>query len=65
MYIKSSGNYIHDIGLVINPFGRGGEGATPDAKCCENSVTDILEIKCPYSVRVMSMDEACEKRGFL
>lgn len=24
MYRKSSGNYIHDIGLVINPFGRVG-----------------------------------------
>lgn len=63
MYIKSSGNHIHDIGLVINPLFPF-LGATPDAKFSENSVTGILEIKSPYSVRDMSMDEACKKQDF-
>lgn len=46
MYIKSSGNLMHDIGLVINPL-FSFWGATPDAKFCENSETGIFEIKMP------------------
>ena len=63
MYIKKSGNHIHDVGLVINPIFPF-LGATPDAKVCENAITGIIEIKCPYSVRDSSIEEACEKRDF-
>ncbi|XP_033755205.1 uncharacterized protein LOC117338114 [Pecten maximus] len=58
MYIKQSGNHIHDIGLVINPklpF----IGATPDAIVCDKMVTGLVEIKCPYSVRDMTIEDAC------
>lgn len=63
MYIKSSGNHIHDVGLVVNPLFPF-LGATPDAKICEKSLTGILEIKCPYSVRDSTLLEACENQTF-
>lgn len=58
MYIKQTGNHIHDIGLVVNPdlpF----LGASPDAIVCDNMVTGLVEIKCPYSVRDMTIEDAC------
>lgn len=58
---------MHDIGLVINPlFSFFFLDATSDARLhvYENSVTGILEIKYPYSMRDMSMDEACENQFF-
>lgn len=63
MYIKSSGNHIHDVGLVVNPLFPF-LGATPDAKICEKCVTGILEIKCPYSVRDSTLQEACANNAF-
>ena len=62
MYIKKTGNHIHDVGLVVNPefpF----LGATPDGIVCEASETGIIEVKCPYSVRDLTLTMACEKRG--
>lgn len=57
-YIKTTGNHIHDCGLVVNhnlPF----LGATPDAKVCYKGITGIIEVKCPYSARDLKIDNAC------
>lgn len=62
MYIRNRGNHLHEVGLIVNPdlpF----LGATPDGIMCEKSTTAIIEIKCPYSVRDMSICEACETRN--
>ena len=62
MYIKQTGNHIHDIGLIVNPaipF----LGATPDAIVCDKSDTGLVEIKCPYSVRDMTLNDACNNRA--
>lgn len=57
--LKSATNsHIHDCGLIINnecPF----LAATPDAKVCEGNECGILEIKCPYVARDMTIEEAC------
>ena len=36
-------------------------GATPDAKLCDNGESGIVEIKCPYSARNYTISEACDK----
>lgn len=62
MYIRNKGNHLHEVGLIVNPdlpF----LGATPDGIMCEKSTTAIIEIKCQYSVRDMSICEACETRN--
>ena len=45
-----------NFGLII--------GATPDGKACEDGTTGIVEVKCPYSVRDMTIHEACSVPGF-
>lgn len=62
MYIRNTNNHLHEKGFIVNPdlpF----LGATPDGIMCEKSTTAIIEIKCPYSVRDMSICEACETRN--
>lgn len=62
MYIRNTVNHLHEVGLIVNPdlpF----LGATPDGIMCEKSTTAIIEIKCLYSVRDMSICEACETRN--
>lgn len=62
-YIKKTGNHVHECGFVINwriPF----IGATPDGKVCEDGTTGIVEVKCPYSARDMTVREACSVPGF-
>jgi len=49
--------HIHDCGLVINKefiF----LGATPDGKVCENGKCGIIEIKCPYTARNYTIEQA-------
>lgn len=51
--------HFHECGLVVNnefPF----LGASPDGLVCENGETGLLEIKCPYTARNMTVSEACE-----
>lgn len=59
-YLKQNKSvHIHECGLVVNnefPF----LGASPDGLICENGVSGLLEIKCPYSARNMTVAEACE-----
>lgn len=62
-YVSMSGHHVHDCGLVVNaeyPY----IGATPDGKVCDNGQTGILEIKCPYSQRDNSIDEAVHGADF-
>ena len=55
--------HIHECGLVIiNEFNF--LGASPDGKVCDNGETGILEVKCPYSARNLTIEEACALRGF-
>lgn len=59
MYAKSQKVHVHDCGLVINPdfpF----LGASPDGKVCDQNQTGILEIKCPYSARDKTVQEAVD-----
>ena len=53
-------SHIHDCGFVVNnefPF----LGATPDGKVCHNGKVGLVEIKCPYSARDLTVQEACEQ----
>lgn len=57
MYAKSNKVHVHKCGLVVHPdipF----LGASPDGKVCDKKVTGILEIKCPYSIRGETIDQA-------
>lgn len=52
--------HVHECGLVINnefPY----LAATPDGKVCDKGESGILEIKCPFVARQMTIIEACNK----
>ncbi|KAK7489166.1 hypothetical protein BaRGS_00019544 [Batillaria attramentaria] len=52
--------HLHDCGFVVNPqFSF--IGATPDAKVCCKGVTGIVEVKCPYSARDMTVGQAVQQ----
>ncbi|KAJ8310076.1 LOW QUALITY PROTEIN: hypothetical protein KUTeg_011941 [Tegillarca granosa] len=56
--LKKTNHHAHDIELIINPeFPY--LGATPDGKVCDKGESGILEIECPYTVRDMTLSEAC------
>lgn len=62
-YINKTGNHVHECGFVINwkfPF----IGASPDSKVCEDGATGIVEVKCPYSARDITVREACGNPAF-
>lgn len=62
-YIKKTGNHVHECGLVVNgkfPF----LGASPDGKVCEDGTSGLLEVKCPYSARDLTINDACMIAGF-
>ncbi|VDI66711.1 Hypothetical predicted protein [Mytilus galloprovincialis] len=54
---KYKDNHLYDCGLVVNP-GFSFLGATPDGKLCSNGTIEIIEIKCPYAVRDLYIEEA-------
>ncbi|CAC5412409.1 unnamed protein product [Mytilus coruscus] len=63
LYVQTAGHHVHDCGFVINPrypF----IGATPDAKICDNGVTGIMEIKCPFSQRENLITDAMQGADF-
>lgn len=65
VYLKKfPAHHLHDCGLVVNPdFSF--LGASPDGKICIEGKTGIIEIKCPFLARNMSIPEACDKvKGF-
>ena len=49
--------HIHECGFVVNDSYKF-LGATPDGKVCDGSICGILEIKCPFKARHMSIREA-------
>jgi hypothetical protein len=57
---KFQERHIHDCGLVINPrfpF----LAASPDGKVCLEGETGVLEVKCPFSARDLTILEAVQK----
>jgi len=55
-------SHLHDCGLIINPeFSF--LGATPDAKVCKNGETGILEVKCLFAARNLTIPEAVAEYG--
>lgn len=57
MYAKKQSVHVHGCGLVISidyPFLAG----SPDGKVCDNGVTGIIEIKCPSSVKDLTIEQA-------
>ena len=60
-YVSKNNNlHVHDCGLVVNPA-YSFLAATPDGKVCDGGHTGILEIKCPYSARNMTVAEAAHE----
>ena len=56
-YLRQGPGHIHDISFVVNPkypF----LGASPDGMVCGNGITGIIEIRCPYSIRDMTIADA-------
>ena len=50
--------HLHECGFVVNnEFSF--LGASPDGKLCDNGVCGIVEIKCPFSARKMTIEKAC------
>lgn len=55
---EKEGAHLHECGLVIHremPF----LGASPDAVVCMDGESGIIEVKCPYTARAMTVEEAC------
>lgn len=52
-------SHLHDCGLAVHPA-FSFFGASPDAKVCEEGITGIVEVKCPFSARDMKVQEAAE-----
>jgi hypothetical protein len=63
VYVKKQGIHVHDCGLCVNPeFPY--LGATPDGIVCDDGDCGIIEIKCPYTARDMSIEESLSLPGF-
>ncbi|CAC5380704.1 unnamed protein product [Mytilus coruscus] len=60
---KYCNNHLHDCGLVVSPS-FSFLGVTPDGKVCSNLETGIIEIKCPYSVCDMTIEEELDTANF-
>ena len=60
-YLKTfPSRHIHECGLVVNnEFSF--LGASPDGKVCDSGLCGILEIKCPYTARNITIKEACKQ----
>ena len=58
VYRKKTGNHVHECGFVVNPAFPF-IGASPDGKVCDSTSHEsgILEIKCPFSIRDMTIEE--------
>ena len=60
-YLKQHpAHHIHDCGLVVNPqFSF--LAASPDGKVCVDGETGVLEVKCPFTARDITIAEAVER----
>lgn len=56
-YMQNTQCHLHDVGLVINPLFPF-IGATPDAIVCKGGESGLLEVKCPYVARDMTISDA-------
>lgn len=62
-YILKTGYHTHTCGLLVNPnfpF----LGASPDGKVCSDGKCGLIEVKCPFSARDMTIKEACGLKDF-
>ena len=55
---RTPSSHVHECGFIINPEFTF-LGATPDGIVCSNGESGLLEVKCPYSARSMSILQAC------
>lgn len=55
---QNRGVHCHECGFVVNK-NFAFLGATPDGVVCDEGKTGIMEIKCPYSARNMTVKDAC------
>ena len=64
-YIDNTGRTVRECGLVVNPT-LPWLGASPDGLICDplESTLGILEIKCPYSYRLCTVQEAAAGHNF-
>ena len=56
LYVSESGIHISEYGFL---------GASPDGLVCrvqDNSIAGIVEVKCPYSARNCTVEEACHSK---
>ena len=54
-----SSRHIHKCGLIVNKeFAF--LGASPDGKVCDNGQCGLVEIKCPFTARSMTISDACD-----
>ncbi|WAR21539.1 KCTD5-like protein [Mya arenaria] len=64
LYINKTNSHLHDVGLIVNPV-IPFLGASPDGIICKDGESGILEVKCPYSARDMTISEAVrDLKGF-
>lgn len=52
--------HFHECGFVVNKLFKF-LGATPDGKLCDNGNSGVVEIKCPFSARNMTIQTACDE----
>ena len=68
-FLRSRGHHnltVHKCGFYVHPH-KGWLGASPDGVVYDPTVSDsqgILEIKCPYSARDCTVEEACKDTSF-
>ena len=57
LYRQKTKNHVHPCGLFVNPA-YPYLAATPDGKVCDGSSSGILEVKCPFAIRDLTILEA-------
>jgi len=56
---KYQSRHLHKSGLVVNnEFSF--LGASPNGHVCDGGQSGLIEIKCPYTARNTTVDEACQ-----
>lgn len=63
LFIKKQGLHVHNCGLCVNPE-YPYLGASPVGIVCDEGNCGIIEIKCPYTARDMSIEESLSCPGF-